>query len=99
MVGVGVVGGWCVVDEVADQVFSDGCVTSVTWRDDSVGDDLGVWIDGDVALISVETAGSGLVTMASVRIDGGDHPVLDNFPGDPEPVIGTNLDVLADHDR
>jgi hypothetical protein len=58
-------------------------------------DDLTVGVGRDVRLVAVQAVGGGLVAVACLRVDGGDHPVRRGPVEDPEaPVIGL-LDVLA----
>jgi hypothetical protein len=58
VVGVGVGG-----EDVVDEVVGDRSITDVARGDDRGGDDLGVRIFGDVALVSVKAPGCGLVAM------------------------------------
>src|SRR5215216_3223059 len=51
-------------------------------------------------LVAIEAVGGGLVPVASLRVDGGDHPVVGDLGGDPPapwPLAG--LDVLAGDQR
>jgi hypothetical protein len=63
------------------------------------GDQLAVGVDRGMPLVAVKAAGAGLVTMAGIWVDGGDHPVGGDLAGDPEAAVATLLQVLAHHRR
>ena len=84
-----------VVGQVGDQIMGDGSVTSIAGCHDGVGDDLGIRINSDMTLVAVEAPGGGLVTVTGLGINGGDHPIRRDFPGDTECGIATILTVLA----
>jgi hypothetical protein len=51
-----------------------------------------------VTLIAVETAGSALVPVPSIRVDGGNHPALGHPPGDTQDcLVSIAVEVLAHH--
>jgi len=50
-----------------------------------------------MAFVAVKAAGAGLVAVAGLGVDGGDHPVGGDLRGDPEAAIGVLLQVLAHH--
>ena len=60
-----------------------------------VGDDLGIGINRDMALVAIEASGGGLVTMTGIGIDRRDDPVDRDLAGNTERGIATILKVLA----
>ena len=86
--GLAAVLGWgaalIIRKQVSEQALSGRGVPAVSRRGPGGCDDLRVGVDRDVSLVAVETAGGGLVPMPRLRVDGGDHPVLGDPPGDPE---------------
>jgi hypothetical protein len=85
-----------VSEQIADEVWSHTPVRRVARGDRGGGDDLGIGVDGCVALVAVETPGCGLVTVPGLGIDRRDDPVLGHPPGNAEDSVGTNVEVLAD---
>src|SRR5437763_16659387 len=69
-------------DVVGEQVLGGLCVAGVARGDRGRGDDIRVRVDAEVALVAVESAGSALVPVPGIGIDGGDNPVLGHPPGD-----------------
>jgi hypothetical protein len=89
VVGAGVLG------EVGDE-FGDGFdVAGVTGGDLGGGDDLAVRVDGDMGFVAVETAVAGLVSVPGLRVDGRDHPIGGDFPGDPQQPGVAGMKVLT----
>ena len=50
-----------------------------------------------MALVPVEAVGVRLVAVAGLGVDRGDDPVGRDPPGDPDPPVGSVLEVLAEH--
>ncbi len=100
-VGVGVcvvcVVGVC-VEDVFDECCGGGGVGGVAGGDGGVGDDLGVGVHSDVALVAVEASRGALAAVAGVGIDRGYDTVRCDTTRDAHPPVGALLEVLA-HDR
>jgi hypothetical protein len=80
----------------ASRAEGDRGVAGIARRDGGGGDELGIGIERDVALVPVEGSGVGLVAVAGVGVDRADDPVVGHPPGDPDPAVGPVLEVLAE---
>jgi len=80
------------------QILDGRRVVHVAGRDDHLVDQLGVGVDRQVRFEAVEAAVMGLMSVAALDINGGDHPVGGDTPGDTKHPVVAGLDVLAGHD-
>lgn len=71
---------------------------SVGRGDDHLVDQLRIRVDRNVGLVAIEAAIMGLMTVAGLRVDRGDHPVGRHSPGDTEHPVVASVDVLAGDD-
>jgi len=85
--------------QVGQQRLGHRRIPTIGGADLGGGDDLGVGIGGDVALVAVIAARAGLVAVAGLRVDQRQHPIRGDALGDDEAAVGGLLDILADHGR
>jgi len=71
-------------------------VAAVGRPDLGFDDDLGVGVDGDMALVAVESTGGGFVAVARLGIHRRDHPVDCGAPSAAKRAVVGLLNVLAD---
>jgi hypothetical protein len=85
------------VDQLGQQLGRGRRVAHIARGGSGRHHQLAVGVDRGMALVAVKAAGAGLVAMAGIGVDGGDHPVGGDLTRDPEAAVRGLLQVLAGH--
>jgi len=88
-----------VAEHLGEQLGTDAAIRGVARRDHGGRDDLGVRVDGDVALVAVESTCCRLVSVTCLRVHRGDDAVLGHSARDAKDAVVALFQILSEHCR